>query len=108
MGQGIVAKTKGFEKTTTLGFGMRRDMSPPFHELEWQRFQRLCCDMFEKEEVISASAPYRVGGQSQFGIDIIAYRKDDDGIEVGQCKCYAEFPPSKIKITSDHYRPVVC
>jgi tetratricopeptide (TPR) repeat protein len=83
--------------------GIRPGESPPFHELGEYVFQELCRDLFDAEPAISTCEIYGERGQSQDGIDLLAYRADGDGIEVGQCKCYEDFPPREISKASDEF-----
>jgi len=80
--------------------GIRPDDEPPLHRLDEYTFQKLCRDVFEKEPEIGVCNVYGTRGQTQDGIDLLAYRKNGDGIEVGQCKCHEDFPPEKIREAS--------
>ena len=42
-------------------------------------------------------------GNLQDGIDLLSYRSNEDGIEVGQCKCYEKFTPKEIEMASDDF-----
>jgi hypothetical protein len=83
--------------------GVRPGELPPFHKLDEYVFQDLCRDLFDAESDISTCEVYGVRGQSQDGIDLIAYRADGSGIEVGQCKCYESFTQNKIRKASDDF-----
>jgi len=83
--------------------GIRPDDEPPLHRLDEYAFQKLCRDMFEHEPDIATCNVYGTRGQPQDGIDLYAYRKNGDGIAVGQCKCYEDFPPAKIRDASDEF-----
>lgn len=83
--------------------GIRPGENPPFYKLGEYIFQELCRDLFDAEPDISTSEVYGKRGQSQDGIDLLARRKDRDGIEVGQCKCYKDFPARKICDASDEF-----
>lgn len=76
---------------------------PPFFELAPLTFQSMCRDLFDTESDISTCEVYGENGQTQYGIDLLAYRKNNDGIEIGQCKCYKNFPPAKIKAASNDF-----
>ena len=76
---------------------------PPFHELDEYRFQKLCRDLFVKEPDITWATVYGVRGETQQGIDVLARRRLDDSIEVGQCKRYKEFSPAQIRAASDEF-----
>ncbi|MBR1146116.1 NACHT domain-containing protein [Bradyrhizobium sp. AUGA SZCCT0431] len=45
-------------------------------------------NLIRLETSVSGADLFGIGGQRQYGIDIIAKRKDGTGIEVGSCKCY--------------------
>lgn len=83
--------------------GIRPDDEPPLHKLDEYAFQKLCRDIFEQDPDIATCNVYGTRGQPQDGIDLYAYRRNGDGIAVGQCKCYEEFPPAKIKDASDEF-----
>jgi len=83
--------------------GIRPGETPPFHELSEYVFQELCRDLFDTEPSISTCEIYGKRGQSQDGIDLLAHRREGHGIEVGQCKCYAEFTPAQIRRASDEF-----
>jgi hypothetical protein len=74
-----------------------------FHLLGEYPFQNLCRDLFDAEPEIAVCEVYGSRGQSQDGIDLIAHRKNDNGTEVGQCKCYNRFSPGQIKTASDEF-----
>ncbi len=76
---------------------------PPFlHEIGWDKFQRLCCDLLAEEPEISKSSVYGRQGQSQRGIDLLANVRGK-GIEVGQCKCEKAFTVSKVRNVSNEF-----
>lgn len=83
--------------------GISLGQVPPFHEIDDFAFQNLCRDLFVGEETVSTCDIYGVRGEGQYGIDLMAIRKNGDGIEVGQCKCYKDFPPKKIREVSDEF-----
>ncbi len=83
--------------------GMSPGESPPFHTLGDYVFQRLCRDVFDTEPGIVTCDIYGSRGQRQHGIDLLARRKINEGIEVGQCKCYRKFQPNKIREASDEF-----
>ena len=66
-------------------------------------FQDLCRDLFDDEQDIAFCEVYGKRGQSQDGIDLIAYRNIGTEIEVGQCKCYQTFHPRDIKGASNEF-----
>lgn len=76
---------------------------PPFHQLGAMAFQELCRDIFAMEGGISTCEIYGVSGQLQLGIDLKAQIQEGYGCEVGQCKCYEDFPPAKIREASDEF-----
>jgi len=76
---------------------------PNFYELGEYDFQDMCCDMFSVQPGIATCDVYGTRGQKQYGIDLLAYCDDGIHTEVGQCKCYKNFPPSKIIEASDEF-----
>ena len=60
---------------------------PHFFELDPLRFQGLCRDLYQVEPEIATADVFGAPGQRQRGVDIIAHRRDGDGIGVGQSKC---------------------
>ncbi len=77
--------------------------SPRYYELDEYTFQDMCRDLFEAEPRIATCDVYGVRGESQFGIDLLAFRTGNDGVEVGQCKCYRDFDPSRIRAASNEF-----
>jgi hypothetical protein len=67
------------------------------------RFEEMCRDLLSTEPDIATCDIYGKQGQSQHGIDVLAYRRGGDGIEVGQCKCYEDFPPREIRAVSEAF-----
>jgi tetratricopeptide (TPR) repeat protein len=86
-----------------MTIGIRPGQIPPFYDLDEYIFQDLCRDLFDTEPCVDNCEVYGVRGQSQDGIDLIAYLAMGDGIEVGQCKCYRDFPPREIRKASDEF-----
>lgn len=74
---------------------------PPFHNLGEYVFQDLCRDLLDAEPDIATCEVYGERGQRQDGIDLRAYCKESNGIVVGQCKCYQDFPPAEIRQASE-------
>jgi hypothetical protein len=71
---------------------MRPNSPPRFaEEISDEDFEALCCDIFAKEDGIRSSELYGRSGQGQLGIDILAYRRELDELEAGQCKRVAVF-----------------
>ena len=75
---------------------------PHLYELDEYTFQNLCRDLLYHEPAISTSDVYGRRGEPQLGIDLLAHR-EGDGVEVGQCKCYKNFPPSEIRDATDEF-----
>jgi tetratricopeptide (TPR) repeat protein len=76
---------------------------PPFHELDSSTFERLTKDLLAKQEHIAVADLYGVGGQTQYGVDVVARHKDGDGSDVAQCKCYRSIDPGDIRAASDAF-----
>lgn len=83
--------------------GLKVGAPPPFHELPELQFQDLCREIVAYEETVSTCSVYGVRGQRQKGIDLVAQRRANDGIEVVQCKCFKKITPAKIKIASKDF-----
>jgi hypothetical protein len=83
--------------------GIRPGELPPFHKLGEYVFQDLCRDLLAAEETVATCDNYGTRGQKQYGVDLLAYRRHGDGIEVAQCKAYASFGPAAIKKASDDF-----
>lgn len=75
----------------------------PFYDLDPGPFQELCRDLFEREEGINTCEIFGVNGQHQRGIDLKAQSREGYACEVGQCKCYKDFPPRKIQEASKEF-----
>ena len=82
---------------------MRPGQLPPFHHLGEYVFEDMCCDLLQMEPAISTCDHYGVRGQKQHGVDLVAHRRDGDGIDVAQCKCYARFSAGKVRAASDTF-----
>jgi tetratricopeptide (TPR) repeat protein len=59
---------------------------PDFHALDPLAFQGLCRDLYQVEPNISTAEVFGTSGQSQRGVDIVAFHRTDGAISVGQCK----------------------
>ncbi|MCP4608506.1 MAG: hypothetical protein GY845_07315 [Planctomycetes bacterium] len=89
--------------STVMDPGIRAGEIPPFHKLGEYAFEELCRDLLDTESSVATCEIYGDRGQKQDGIDLLAHRSNGDGIEVGQCKCYKDFPPKKIGLVSDEF-----
>jgi hypothetical protein len=76
---------------------------PPFYQMDAMVFQEMCRDLLELEPGIKTCDIYGTPGQSQNGVDIKALIQQGYGSEVGQCKCYEEFPPYEIRKASEEF-----
>jgi tetratricopeptide (TPR) repeat protein len=76
---------------------------PPFHHIGEYVFQELCRDLFEVQDGIATCEIYGTRGYAQRGIDLLANCDDAVSTEVGQCKCYENFPPAEIVKASDEF-----
>lgn len=79
------------------------NLPPNFYELDEYAFQDLCCDLLLEQPRIATCDVYGTRGQQQDGIDLLAHCDDGISTEVGQCKCYKDFPPRKIIDASDEF-----
>jgi hypothetical protein len=76
---------------------------PPFHRVGEYVFQELCRDLLEVQDGIATCEIYGTRGHAQRGIDLLANCDDALSTEVGQCKCYEDFPPAEIRQASDAF-----
>jgi len=83
--------------------GISQGSIPPFHEIGEYDFEGMCRDLFQEESSVATCEVFGERGQGQYGIDLLAYRTEGEGREVGQCKCYSNFPPKKIRDASDKF-----
>jgi len=67
------------------------------------QFEELCCELLLNEPEIRTCDPYGARGETHHGIDLEAYPKTGNGIEVAQCKCYGDFAPGDIRSASDAF-----
>ncbi|MBW4547892.1 MAG: hypothetical protein KME25_26120 [Symplocastrum torsivum CPER-KK1] len=79
------------------------NLPPNFYELGEYDFQDMCRDVFSVQHGIATCDVYGTRGQRQDGIDLLAHRDDGIHTEVGQCKCYKDFPPREISKASDEF-----
>ena len=83
---------------------MDRSKTPNFYEMGGQeKFQDFCRDLHGEQEGIATCHEYGTRGQSQKGIDHIAYCKDVKFIEVGQAKHYKDFDENEISKACDKF-----
>lgn len=80
-----------------------RSQIPEFHHFDPLKFQQLCCELHQKDPAISIAEVFGLNGQAQYGVDIVAFLRTNDGIEVGQCKRVARCTPSVVKEPSDDF-----
>lgn len=78
-------------------------LPPRFYEMDEYAFEEMCQDLFAAESGIATCNTYGTRGQMQRGIDLLARSDDGKYIEVGQCKCYEDFPPLKIRQVSEAF-----
>ncbi|MBI4494834.1 MAG: TIR domain-containing protein [Chloroflexi bacterium] len=83
--------------------GICPGQTPPFHELGADVFQAMCRDVLAYEPGIATSDIYGTSGQTQHGIDTLARRRHDGGVEVAQCKAYARFTVANLRSASDEF-----
>ncbi len=82
---------------------IKRPDPPPFHEMDEFDFQKLCCDLLYQEPNVATCDIYGHKGEAQDGVDLLAYREQQDGVELGQCKCYKNFPKFLIQQACDEF-----
>jgi len=77
--------------------------TPPFHRIPPLTFQQICRDLLAREPEIVTCDVFGEPGQSQYGIDVIAYVAHGDAVDVGQCKCYRSITDRQIRSASDEF-----
>jgi hypothetical protein len=77
--------------------------TPPFHRIPPLAFQQICRELLAREPEIATCDVFGVLGESQYGIDVIAYVSDSVAVEVGQCKCYRTITERQIRAASDEF-----
>jgi hypothetical protein len=89
------ALTTSIDKTRT----------PPFHEMNVhpKRFENLTAHVLSLEANLHRSELFGIDGEAQFGIDVIADRREGGGREVASCKCYPKVTVANIKAWSDDF-----
>ncbi|QJU57388.1 hypothetical protein HL653_05915 [Sphingomonas sp. AP4-R1] len=61
-------------------------------------------ELFHHEQGIDSAHQHGTPGPtSDRGADVIGYRQDDDGIELGSCKCYPSTTPAQIAAWSNEF-----
>jgi tetratricopeptide (TPR) repeat protein len=78
-------------------------LTPPFCDLDEYKFQRLCRDLFLKEERIRLCRVFGTRGQKQYGIDLWAQHAGKNQRETGQCKKYSKISAAEIERASDEF-----
>ena len=97
-----IVMSKQFNKPNYfLPPGISPGEPPPYHRMDAILFQGLCRDLLDKEPGITTCEIYGKSGQAQYGVDLLAHRAINEGVEVGQCKCYKSFPPVEIRKASE-------
>lgn len=76
---------------------------PPLHEMGEVMFEEMCAALHAQEPDVATCDRFGTKGQGQFGVDLLARRRNNDGIELGQCKCHRSFTSGQIKTASDEF-----
>lgn len=97
-----LSSTSG-ERPPEIPPGIRPGDLPAFHKLGEYVFQELCRDLLDADEEISYCEVYGVRGQAQYGVDLLAARRQQEGYDVGQCKAYATFTPAQIRAATNDF-----
>src|SRR5579875_2858421 len=87
MARGKKALPKKIRNPVMVGRRTAVGELPRYYELDPMRFQELCRDLWLAENEFEDVEVYGTKGQSQRGIDVLATRKDGQGLATGQCKC---------------------
>lgn len=68
-----------------------------------EKFEELCCALLSEQATVRDAERYGRPHQGQFGVDIFARRRGDEGIEVVSCKCYAYVGKGKIESFANEF-----
>ncbi|WP_369162425.1 hypothetical protein [Candidatus Thiodiazotropha sp. LNASS1] len=82
--------------------GLNSEAPPELWRLNDDVFEELTCSVIDSLPDIKKADRYGVRGETDYGMDIKADRKDG-AIEVGQSKCYQSFGPQKITDAVDEF-----
>lgn len=82
---------------------VRHSDPPPWHELDPELFEDLCCDAHGLDPHIKRAVCYGTRGQAEKGIDLLADRHDGRR-EAGQCKRYKTFTNSVLDDAIDEFK----
>ena len=80
-----------------------RSRQPPFHEMDWQEFQRLTTAVLGEEPDIATSNEYGMSGQSDRGADVLARVKSATIVEVASCKVRKTISPAELSNWSEDF-----
>jgi hypothetical protein len=83
---------KGNMRPTTI-----RSNTQNWYELGEYRFEQLCRDLHGVQKEIATCQLYGTRGQNDKGVDHLAQRKEGNGKEVGQSKCYKDFTEKNLE-----------
>ena len=72
-------------------------LPPRLHEMGEYYFQEFCRELWLQERGIAECHHYGTRGQSQFGIDLLAYGQPGEPNRAGQCKCYEELTAPNVR-----------
>ena len=78
----------------------------PLNDLTWENFERLCVRLVHSEAAVFDCVRYGKQGDEQQGIDILARRWVDGGLEhwAYQCKRYSKFTPLDVTNALDSFK----
>ncbi|WDA37023.1 hypothetical protein [Sphingobium sp. YC-XJ3] len=88
--------------TSVIDPPLRNSDPPPFHQLDWQEFERFTVDLLREQDGVISSSLHGVSGQSDFGVDVIAERSDGT-FELASCKCYVSASPQELAKWCDEF-----
>src|SRR5215213_1201523 len=88
-----------------ISFSMDTGVVPPFYQIDPYKFQCVCRDLLERQrdEGVVSCAIYGIGGQRQYGVDLIAPLKGAYANDVAQCKRFANITAPDIAKASDDF-----
>jgi len=66
-------------------------------------FEEICCDLFFDEQRVQNPERYGRPRQTQFGVDLVADRRDGTGVDALSCKCYKSIKPRELRKFADEF-----
>lgn len=100
-----MGKRKTWTKAVGMPLRLGVTLPPNFWGMGGEAFQQFSRDIIAKDPSVVACDQYGVPGQTDHGVDLRAYLRDEGGLWLAQCKAYERFSPAKIKkVGSDFFK----